>query len=84
MAATLTIDPDERSQLEALARTTKDAKTQKRILAILALDDGYRAINVARIFRIDEDTVTTWKNKFQKRKLFSDWLSRILKDIRED
>ena len=36
MSTTLSIDPDERSQLEQLARTTKDAKTVIRIRATLA------------------------------------------------
>jgi transposase len=75
MAATLIIDPDERIQLEQLARTTKDAKTVIRIRAILALDAGYRVADVANILGLDEDTVTKWRNKFKKRHLFSDWLS---------
>jgi len=44
---TFTIEPEERSQLESLARTTKDAKTAKRILVVLALDAGYRVKEVA-------------------------------------
>src|SRR3979409_82956 len=72
---TLTIDAEERSQLEALVRSTKDKKTADRIRIILALADGYRAKDVAAIFRIDEDTVTKWKNSYRKRRLFSDWLA---------
>ena len=75
MSTTLSIAPDERAQLEALARNVKDAKTAIRIRAILALDDGLRVRDVAIILRLDEDTVTKWRNKFKKRKLFSDWLS---------
>ena len=75
MPSSFAIDPDERSQLETLARTTRDAKTAIRIRAILALDDGYRITDVARILRLDEDTVTKWRNKFKKRKLFTDWLA---------
>jgi transposase len=75
MATTLSIDPEERSQLEALARTTKDAKTAIRIRAILALDDGYRITDVAHILRLNEDTVTKWRNKFKKRRLLTDWLA---------
>jgi transposase len=71
----LAIDPDERTQLEALARTTKDKKTADRIRIILALADGYRAKDIATIFRIDEDTITKWKNNYRKRRLFSDWLA---------
>lgn len=75
MAATLTIDPDERTQLEVLARTTKNAKIAIRIRAILALADGYRAHDVAVILRLDEDTVSAWRNRFKKRTLLADWLA---------
>lgn len=75
MPTTLAIAADERSQLETLARTTKDAKTAIRIRAILALDDGYRVTDVARILRLDEDTVTKWRNKFRRRRLLTDWLA---------
>ena len=75
MSSTLTIDPEERAQLETLARTVKDAKTAIRIRVILALADGYHASEVAKLFLLDEDTITRWRNKFKKRRLFSDWLS---------
>jgi len=72
---TLIIDTEERNQLEGLARSTKDKKTADRIRIILALADGYRAKDVAAIFRIDEDTVAKWRNSYRKRRLFSDWLA---------
>lgn len=75
MPTALSIDPNERSQLETLAAKTKDARTAIRIRAILALDDGYRITDVARILRLDEDTVTKWRNKFKKRRLLTDWLA---------
>jgi len=75
MSSTLTIDTGERAQLEQLARNVKDVKTAIRIRVILALADGYRTGEVAKLFLLDEDTVTKWRNKFKKRKLFSDWLS---------
>ena len=76
---TVTIEPEERSQLEALARTIKDAKTEKRILVILALADGYRIKDIARILRIDEDTVAKWRSKYAKRQFFTDWLREAYK-----
>jgi transposase len=76
---TVTIEPEERSQLEALARVIKDTKAEKRILVILALADGYRIKDIARILRIDEDTVTRWRNKYAKRQLFTDWLREAYK-----
>src|ERR1700677_1642744 len=72
---TVTIEPEERSQLEALARSTQDAKTVIRIRAILALDAGYRIKDVANILGLDEDTVTKWRNKYLQRRLFTDWLA---------
>jgi transposase len=76
---TLTIDPDERIQLEQLARTTKDAKTAIRIRVILALGNGFSIREVAAILLLDEDTVAMWRNKYQKRRLFSDWLATACK-----
>jgi transposase len=75
MSTKFVIESDERAQLETLARTTKDAKTAIRIRAILALADGYRVHDVAVILRLDEDTVSKWKNKFKKRRLLTDWLA---------
>lgn len=75
MSTVLSIDPDERSQLEQLARTTKDAKTVIRIRAILAIDAGYRIKDVADILGLDEDTITKWRNKFKRRRLLTDWLA---------
>lgn len=72
---TLVISPEEQSQLRELARSTKDAKTAKRILVILALADGWSARDVAKLFLLDEDTITEWRKKYQKRQLFSDWLA---------
>lgn len=75
MPSTPTLEPDERAQLQQLARSVKDAKTAIRIRVILALADGYRASEVAKLFLLDEDTVTKWRNKFKKRRLLSDWLA---------
>jgi transposase len=72
---TLAISPDEKTQLRDLARTTKDAKTAIRIRVILALADGWSARDVAKLFLLDEDTITDWKKKYLKRRLFSDWLA---------
>lgn len=71
------ISDDEQAQLRELARTTKDKKTADRIRIILALAAGDRACDVARIFCIDEPTVRKWKNRYQKRRLFSDWLATL-------
>ena len=75
MPATLTVDVSERSSLKLIARSTKDAKTQKRILIILALADGYSVLQVADLFLVDVDTVNKCRNKFKKRRLLTDWIA---------
>lgn len=75
MSQPLTIDPNERIELTKIARITKDAKTQKRILIILALADNYSATEVAALFLVDVDTVNKWRNKFKRRRLLTDWLT---------
>lgn len=79
MTAIFTIDPEERIQLQVQARTNKDARTVKRILVILALADGYRTAEVAKLFLLDEDTVAKWRNKYRKRHTATDWLTTIHK-----
>lgn len=71
----LSISPDEQAQLRELARRTTNVKTAIRIRVILALAGGHSAKDVADIFLLDEDTITKWKKKYLKRRLFSDWLS---------
>jgi transposase len=73
--SSLTITPEEKSQLEVLARNTKDKKTADRIRIILALASGHTVRDVAEILLLDEETIRKWKNKYQKRRLFSDWLA---------
>lgn len=67
----------ERDELLLLQRKSKDKRAAIRILAVLALDEGYAATDVARILRVDEDTVTTWKKLFLARKSSgdTDWLA---------
>jgi len=69
------ISPEEQVQLRNLARKTKDAKTAIRIRVILALNDGWKVRDVAKLFLLDEDTVTKWKQRYLNRRLFTDWLA---------
>jgi len=75
MAAPINLSTEEVSQLRELARITRDKKTADRIRIILALGNGHSARHVAELFLIDEDTVTKWRNKYLKRRLFTDWLA---------
>lgn len=71
---TVSLLPEERKELLELAKQIKDAKTAIRIRVVLALDAGYTEKEVAEILLLDEDTVTRWKAKYEKRQFFSDWL----------
>jgi transposase len=70
----ITLSTEERAQLILLARQIKDAKTAIRIRVILGLDSGYTIREVANILLLDEDTVMKYKQKYDKRQFFSDWL----------
>jgi transposase len=71
---TFTLLPDERKDLIRLGKQIKDVKGAIRVRVILALDAGYTIKEVADILLLDEDTVSNWKKKYQKRQFFSDWL----------
>ncbi len=66
--------PEERKDLKRLGKQIKDVKGAIRIRAILALDAGYTVEETAKLFLLDEDTISKWKKKYQKRQFFSDWL----------
>jgi transposase len=68
------LQPEERKDLIELGKQIKDVKGAIRIRVILALDAGYTVEETAKLFLLDEDTVTNWKKKYQKRQFFSDWL----------
>ncbi len=75
MALIITLSSQEQSQLRELARTTRDKKTADRIRIILALGNGHSTRHVGELFLIDEDTLVKWRNKYLKRRLFTDWLA---------
>ncbi len=64
----------ERNELIHLGKQIRDAKTAIRVRVILALDNGYSVKETAKLFLLDEDTVTRWKKRYEKRQYFSDWL----------
>ncbi|MBC7959659.1 MAG: IS630 family transposase [Vallitaleaceae bacterium] len=53
-----------RKDLYLLHKATKEKKYGDRIKIILLLDKGYPQHEIADILMIDEDTVTSWKQKF--------------------
>ena len=70
----LSLLPEERKDLVRLGKQIKDVKGAIRVRVILALDSGYTIKEVADILLLDEDTVSKWKRKYEKRQFFSDWL----------
>lgn len=70
----VSLSTEERKELIGLGKEIKDVKGAIRIRVILALDAGYTAQETAKLFLLDEDTITKWKKKYEKRQFFSDWL----------
>ena len=70
----------EETNLKRLHKQIKDRKICDMIKTILLLNDGYPALEISKILLIDEDTVRNWKNRFEDRKVFSDWLQSNYKD----
>lgn len=66
--------PEERMELLQLEKQITDKKVAIRIRVLLALDSGYTVREVAEILLLDEDTISKWKKKYDKRQFFSDWL----------
>ena len=71
---TISLLPEERKDLVRLGKQIKDVKGAIRVRVILALDAGYTIKEVADILLLDEDSVSQWKKKYEKRQFFSDWL----------
>ena len=71
---TLSLLPEERKDLVRLGKQIKDVKGAIRVRVVLALDSGYTIKEVADILLLDEDTVSKWEKKYEKRQFFSDWL----------
>jgi len=70
----ISLSAEERKDLVRLGKQIKEVKGAIRIRVILALDAGYTVTETAKLFLLDEDTITNWKKKYQKRQFFSDWL----------
>lgn len=64
----------ERKELIKLEKQIPHKGVSTRIKIILALDLGYTAKEVAKLFLLDEDTITKWKRLYEQSKYVSDWL----------
>lgn len=73
------LTPEQRQELIRIERKIPHKGIGIRIRIILALDDGYRGEDVARILLIDEDTVTRWKKRFLESRYLTDWLGNEYK-----
>ena len=60
------LTPQERTALQSLLRERKAAGLKvRRANALLLLDDGLSALDVARVLYLDEDTIRSWKRGFE-------------------
>ena len=58
---------EERSALRLLVRERKVANLKaRRANALLLLDDGLSALDVARVLYLDDETIRSWKRGFEK------------------
>lgn len=64
----------ERRELIKLEKQIPHKGVSTRIKIILALDLGYTAKEVAKLFLLDDDTITKWKRLYEQSKYVSDWL----------
>lgn len=64
----------QRQELIQLEKRMPHKGVSTRIKIILALDLGYTAKEVAKLFLLDEDTITKWKNLFEQSSTITDWL----------
>lgn len=63
----LTLRPTDRAALESLAVSTRAAQQLRRVQALLWLDEGATADEVADRLRVSRHVIDTWVNQFQQR-----------------
>ena len=63
----LALRPQERPALESLAISTRDAQQLRRVLALLWLDEGEAAAEVADRLRVSRPGMYKWGTQFQHR-----------------
>ncbi len=69
------ISSDDLESLKQLHKKEKNKRRADRIKMILLLNKGFSQKEVSELLLLDEDTITTWKNKFQNRTDNESWLS---------
>ena len=70
----LNLSPIELEELKTLHKKEKNKRRADRIKMILLLNKGFSQKEVSELLLLDEDTITTWKKKFQKRTDNTTWL----------
>ena len=68
------LNKDEVAELKRIHRTVKDRKSCDRIKAILMLNDGYNGREIARVLLLDENTISSWKQRYIHRANITDYL----------
>ena len=65
----------EKEMLKAVHRQLRNKKDSDKIKAILMLSAGYTQVAVSDALLIDEDTLRSWRQKFENSKYCTDWLA---------
>ena len=71
----LNISPSDLEELKNLHKKEKNKRRADRIKMILLLNKGFNQKEVSELLLLDEDTITTWKKKFQNRTDNASWLA---------
>jgi transposase len=75
----INLTDQEKIMLKALHRQLKTKSDSDKIKAILMLSDGHSQKEVSKVLLIDEDTVSSYKQKYQESQHFTDWLANEYK-----
>ena len=68
------LDETERAKLIKLHRGLKNKRSSDRIKAILMMDKGYSAIEIAEVLLLEEKTIRRWHQRFLNKKNLSDYI----------
>lgn len=70
---------EQKQMLKNIHRQLKDGRDRDKIKTILMLSNGHSQQEVSRVLLIDEDTVRSWRQKYETSKYFTDWLANEYK-----
>jgi len=65
----------QRIELKNLHRLIKEKRKADRLKMIVMLDEGFSDIQISRILMFDEETVSSWRVKFESSVSFGEFLN---------